>query len=217
MEIHAPDTPILTVKEALVHLGIVTVGILIALSLEGLVEWRHHRALVREARANIADEIRDNQKDLRVVRGKMDGMLKKLAEAADTVDALSTHWDEASAVALFAAPGPQYVMNNYDLATPSTASHVTAQTTGALSFMDYSEVKKYAHVYNLQEMFLRQQSQSADAAQTAASLGLGLIKKPAAADFDAVKRQLRVAAGELLFEKGYADVLLKAYDRALQE
>lgn len=54
MEIHAPEKPILTVKEAIAHLAIVTVGILIALSLEGLVEWRHHRALVREARDNIS-------------------------------------------------------------------------------------------------------------------------------------------------------------------
>lgn len=72
-------------------------------------------------------------------------------------------------------------MSNYDLATLSTASYATAQTTGALSFMDYSEVKRYA------------------------------------GEFDVVKRQLRVAAGELLFTQGYADVLLRAYDRALKE
>jgi len=189
----------------------------IALSLEGLVEWRHHRALVREARANIADEIRDNRKDLRVVSGKMDGMLKKLADAADTVDRLSTHWDEATAAALFAAPGPKYVMYNYDLATLNTASETTAQTTGALSYMDYAEAKRYAHIYTLQEMFVRQQTESAGSAQTAAALGLGLVKKPSPADFDAVKRQLRVAAGELLFTQGYANVLLKAYDRELGE
>jgi hypothetical protein len=33
MEIHAPQQPILTIKEASVHLTIVTAGILIALSL----------------------------------------------------------------------------------------------------------------------------------------------------------------------------------------
>lgn len=217
MEIHAPDKPILTLKEAVVHLAIVTVGILIALSLEGLLEWRHHRALAREARANIEDEIRDNRKDLRVVRGKMDGMLRRLSEAADTVDALSTHWDEAAATALFAAPGPKYVMDNYDLATLNTSSHTTAETTGALSYMDYAEAKRYADIYTKQEMFVRQQTQSADSAQTAAALGLGLVKKPSAADFDAVKRQLRVAAGELLFTQGYADVLLRSYNRELGE
>jgi hypothetical protein len=64
---------------------------------------------------------------------------------------------------------------------------------------------------------VRQQTESAGSAQTAAALGLGLVKKPSPADFDAVKRQLRVAAGELLFTQGYANVLLKAYDRELGE
>jgi hypothetical protein len=45
MEIHAPHKPVLTVREAIVHLAIVTVGILIALSLDGVREWREHRAL----------------------------------------------------------------------------------------------------------------------------------------------------------------------------
>jgi hypothetical protein len=217
MEIHAPDKPILTVKEALVHLFIVTIGILIALSLEGAVEWRHHRALVREARANIADEIRDNRKDLLAVRAKMDGMLKKLADATTTVDALSEHWNAGTAAALFSTPGPGYILYNYDLVTPNTASYSTAATTGALSYMDYAEVKRYAHLYNLQELLVRQQTQSADAAQAAAALGLGLVTKPSPAEFDGVKRQLRLAAGQLLFTQGYADVLQKAYDSAVDD
>ena len=64
MEIHAPDRPLLTVKEAAVHLLIVTVGILIALSLEGIVEYIHHKTIVREARAIMREEIEANQKDL---------------------------------------------------------------------------------------------------------------------------------------------------------
>ena len=50
MEIHAPHKPILTITEALVHLAIVTVGILIALSLEGARQWHEHRNLVAETR-----------------------------------------------------------------------------------------------------------------------------------------------------------------------
>jgi hypothetical protein len=65
MDIHPPTHPILSFKEALVHLGIVTVGILIALSLEGLLEWQHHRHLVREANENITQELRENEKELR--------------------------------------------------------------------------------------------------------------------------------------------------------
>ena len=40
----------------MVHLGIVTVGILIALSFEGALEWSHHRELVREARQNLQND-----------------------------------------------------------------------------------------------------------------------------------------------------------------
>jgi hypothetical protein len=73
MEIHAPTGTVESLKDFGLHLLIVTVGILIALSLEGLVEWRHHRALVEEARANIASEVRENQKGL-------DGLLKSIPD-----------------------------------------------------------------------------------------------------------------------------------------
>jgi hypothetical protein len=67
MEIHAPHHPVLTVKEALVHLAIITTGILIALSLEGALEWSHHRELVGETRVRLRDEIRGNQESVQIV------------------------------------------------------------------------------------------------------------------------------------------------------
>src|ERR1041385_6630226 len=104
MEIHAPKEPILTVKEAVVHLSIVTVGILIALSLEGLVEWRHQRSLVREARENIATEIQDNRKELQKTLDRFDSMYKQLEHAAEKVDAMAeTTWDPAVAASFFDA------------------------------------------------------------------------------------------------------------------
>src|SRR3569832_2140529 len=101
MEIHAPDKPILTLKETIVHLAIVTVGILIALSLEGLVEWQHHRSLIREARANIAAEIQDNRKELQKTLDRFDFIFKHIADAAEKVDGMTTGWDPAVASGLF--------------------------------------------------------------------------------------------------------------------
>src|SRR3569832_1035601 len=142
MEIHAPDKPILTLKETIVHLAIVTVGILIALSLEGLVEWQHHRSLIREARANIAAEIQDNRKELQKTMDRFDWMNKHLADGAETVDAMTASWDPAVAAALFNATGaPTNVMSRWYVADLRDASHSTAQSTGALGYMDYSEVK----------------------------------------------------------------------------
>ena len=56
MEIHAPKAPH-SLKEFLRELITITAGILVALSLEGVIEWNHHRHLVRESRENIHTEI----------------------------------------------------------------------------------------------------------------------------------------------------------------
>src|SRR5438270_535948 len=57
MEIHTPERPPLSMKEFGIQLATITIGILIALSLEGVTQWLHHRSLVREARANLASKL----------------------------------------------------------------------------------------------------------------------------------------------------------------
>src|ERR1041385_4850584 len=64
MEIHHPEKPIHSKKEFLFHMLTVVLGILIALALDGIVTWAHHRVLVREARANIATELRNNKETI---------------------------------------------------------------------------------------------------------------------------------------------------------
>ncbi len=63
MEIHPPHAAARSLKDFFLQLLTITVGVLIALSIEGIVEWRHHRMLVRDAKAMIALEISDNRKD----------------------------------------------------------------------------------------------------------------------------------------------------------
>ena len=60
MEIHPPSEPIHNWRDLLTHLGVITIGLFIALSLESLVEYMHHRHIVREARENIRLEIEEN-------------------------------------------------------------------------------------------------------------------------------------------------------------
>ena len=47
-------------RDFLLHLFTITVGLLIALSLEGLVEWQHHRHLVHDAEKSPHAEISSN-------------------------------------------------------------------------------------------------------------------------------------------------------------
>jgi hypothetical protein len=60
MDLHPPRQPIHTVKDFLLHLLTITVGLFIALSLEAAVESIHHRHLVRDARENLHREIAAN-------------------------------------------------------------------------------------------------------------------------------------------------------------
>jgi hypothetical protein len=60
MDIHKPKHPIHGVREFLFEIFTVTCGIVIALSLEGLVESRRDARLVRETRQDFAAEIAEN-------------------------------------------------------------------------------------------------------------------------------------------------------------
>jgi hypothetical protein len=62
MDVHPPRQPIHTVKDFLLHLLTITIGLFIALTLEAAVESVHHRHLVRDARENLHREITANRK-----------------------------------------------------------------------------------------------------------------------------------------------------------
>ena len=117
MEIHAPHKPILTLKEAASHLVIVTVGILIALSLEGLLERQRHHALVREARANVTIELTGNKARLEKLHGELDGMKKNLERGLDVLNAYRAPAPPRRRRAVCVGAGG--VVHNYD--TPNSA------------------------------------------------------------------------------------------------
>jgi len=147
MEIHAPEGPILSGKHLLLQLATITIGILIALSLEGLTGWFHHRALVREARANIESEMADNKKELDGVLGKVPEAAQNLKQALQFVtDLLKRKKSDVHALTL-----------SYVIARLNATSRSTAEATGALGYMDYAEVKRYSGVYESQQQFLRLQ------------------------------------------------------------
>ena len=48
LDVHPPHEKVHGFKDFLLHILTITIGLLIALSLEGCVEWRHHRHLDRD-------------------------------------------------------------------------------------------------------------------------------------------------------------------------
>jgi hypothetical protein len=152
MEIHPPHGRIKSVREFCVHLLTVIIGILIALSLEGLLERHHHRSLLHEARANIAAEIRENQE--RLQRGLAAAPAAE-AELRRTMEVMEAHRRNPQ------APWSDFNWG-FGLFPLASTAWSSAASTGAISYMDYSEVQLYTRAYLLQDQFLSVQQSALD-------------------------------------------------------
>ena len=139
MDVHPPHEPVHSWRDALTHLAIVTVGLFIALMLEAVVEYVHHRHLVHEARENIRQEMEDNhkaaQQDIVAVQGDSD----RITAAIRTLQQMQA-----------GVKGQHSLDFHISFNNPSDAAWSSARDTGALSYMPYKEVQAYADLYNLQ-------------------------------------------------------------------
>jgi hypothetical protein len=142
VEVHPPHEPIHSIKEFLIHILAITIGLLIALGLEASVEWAHHRHLVREARENISQEIGDNQRNLARELEALPGEKKYLDRLLNAVIGMeSSH------------PSALKGDFNWTMMRLSESSWNTAFSTGAIAHMSYDEAKRYSQLYALQELF----------------------------------------------------------------
>ncbi len=206
MEIHAPEKPILTVKEAAVHLLIVTVGILIALSLEGIVEYVHHRMVVREARDIMHREIEENRGELdKALAHIRDSQLKEMRQDIDVILALTAKKTSDGSLNF-----------SYRGANLGSGGRAAAQLMGAFAYMDYQEVRQWATVYDIQEAFLRQQSTATSEATPAFSF---LVKRDLAttptAQLETEADNVRRAFSALVSLSQFGQYLRVQYDKVL--
>jgi hypothetical protein len=208
MEIH-PPAKLESLKDVAFHLFIVTVGILIALSLEQIVEWRHHRELVREARTNIVSEIRDNKKELDALQTVIPELRKNQSTILQFIQDVMDHGKSKI----------NSLQLSFHLAQLSDTSWTTAQTVGALGFMPYVEVKKYAAVYKLQDQYASFQTRTADAvvnAMTAFSENKD-PNKLSHAELEAERVRVMESISALTAQSQIGEGLSKEYDKLLSK
>jgi hypothetical protein len=141
VDLHPPLKPIHTWQEFLLHLLTITIGLFIALTLEGTIESIHHRHLVRDARVNLRREIAanhklytDNARNIRENRIQLARDIEQLRELRNGIKPdhanLSWSWDWKS----------------YD-----DAAWNTARASGALTYMDPNLISAYSMVYAQQQ------------------------------------------------------------------
>ncbi len=205
IEVHAPGGRIGGFRDFLLHLLTITIGLLIALGLEGCVELWHHRNLRYEADDRLRQEITDNQKELADTRSAIPNERENLTSILKFLQARSRN--------------QQYdihqMSTNFVLGTLRNASWQTASATGALSYMNYGHVQRYANGYQVQEEFSALQSQTLeDFLQVQSDIGYD-PQKILPADALAGSTDVRRALSHLTAMDQIGQGLAKAYQQAL--
>src|SRR5664279_4646033 len=85
LDVHAPHESVHGWRDFFVHLSTITIGLLIALGLEGCVEWAHHRHLVHEAEASLHLEIENNSKTLQEAVANLEKEQKDLSQDVEVL------------------------------------------------------------------------------------------------------------------------------------
>jgi hypothetical protein len=210
VDIHPPHGSIHSWRDFLIQLGTITAGVLIALSLEGVRETIHDRALVREARENIRRELADNKREIDDEIAHMDERGKKLNTVLRFAnDLLKTKRTDIHQIDLGLA-----------FPTLSSASWQTAERTGALAHMEYAEVQKYANIYDYQAFLTQQHSRALDAL----SAGLGILAgsedgdptKAPPAEIERFRQQVVALKSILFVEEDMTRSASERYKKALE-
>ncbi|HEY6413929.1 MAG TPA: hypothetical protein VIX42_09585 [Edaphobacter sp.] len=151
MDVHAPHKPIHGVKDFFLHLLTISVGLLIAVGIEGCVELRREHKLVREARETMHEEIEYNSESMdRTVKTlQQEGVI--ISKNIETLTRIEENPKDKEAQS-------KSIDANFSTVGLRDTAWKTAQTTGALAFMPYAEAQRYADVYDTQQEFLNQQN-----------------------------------------------------------
>ena len=140
MDVHPPHEPIRSWKDFILHLLMITLGLLIALALQAAVESLHHRHMVREARANLRREIVENQRlyteNLRSVQTelvRLEQNIEQLRElrAGKTPEHFDLPWD--------------FRWNGF-----IESAWMSARDIGAIGYMQPEVIEKYSGIYRQQ-------------------------------------------------------------------
>jgi hypothetical protein len=160
IDVHAPHERIGGFKDFLLHLLTITIGLLIALSMEGCVEWQHNRHLVRDAEVGLRKEVKSNAQGIGPLRQQVKDENKQLDMDLAALAALRAHPE-----AKHERMGFTFKMTSFD-----DMAWRTAQTTGAFGYMPYQQAIAYSDIYDTQDAVYKVQQEEVDDVLQAASL-----------------------------------------------
>ena len=192
LEVHPVHKSIHGWRDFLLHLLTITIGLLIALSLEGCVEWAHRRHLVHEAERSLQVEIETNATGLKETAADILNQRKILT--ADVAVLKQIIKDRKP-------PKDSHMEITFHIRGFDNLSWKTAQSTGALAYMSYSKAKEFAEIYDMQEQTDVAQHQAARDAILSLAPFINADDKdpdPTGGDAVSIKRNIEILQGQLI-------------------
>ena len=163
LDVHAPHEPLHGWRDFLIHITTITIGLLIALGLEAVVEHVHHSHQVVETKDALDREFVENK--------------KRFAEDTRFFRDEAVVLQADFAILQLHPPGPSAPANQPRGAIVLRSSYArmedsawkTAQATSVTSLMSQGEVQKAAELYGFFERMDRAHEEEADAIASAYS------------------------------------------------
>jgi hypothetical protein len=192
LDVHAPHEAVHGWRDFFIHLATITIGLLIALGLEGCVEWMHHRNLVKEVEVSLHDEIRHNSQGLSETLE--DVRKQQVVLAKDVVvlkEIIRTHKQ----------PEKDSLEINFHIRGFNNVSWQTAQSTGALAYMPYARAQEYSNIYSAQSEIDVAQHQAARDAIISLAPFLNMSDTdptPTVEEATQIKQHIEVLQGQLM-------------------
>jgi hypothetical protein len=151
MEIHGPEGPTNSFKDFAIHIVIVTIGILIALGLEGIRESIYEHRIVRDARENFHAEFYGNRRNLdRELKNDRETLAQLDSIIADLPRLRLKPSEFRPRVASLKPSGYFFSSSRWE----------SALSTGALGHMSVDEVNRYSEVNFLVRTYTALESRS---------------------------------------------------------
>lgn len=209
IDVHDPHEPIHGVRDFFIHLFTITIGLLIALGLEGCVEWQHHRHLVHQAQASLHAEIEHNAQNIAGALTDLHEQQAGIRKDIATLDyILKNH----------KAPDKSHLTINFRISTLSDVSWKTAQMTTAISYMSYPQAEQYSNIYATQSDLQAAETQAArDALVSVGPLMDANYNDPDPTGGRAgmIKERLEIFQGQLLLVDSFLNSLDGEYKKFL--
>jgi hypothetical protein len=207
LDVHPPHEKIHGIRDFFLHLLTITIGLLIAVGIEGCVEWQHHRHLAHEAEASLYSEIKSNASDMQGVIDDIHSQQKTLDSDVKVLQGFIEKRqmkDKSMSV-------------TWRIRTFDEVSWKTAQSTGALAYMPYDHAKEYANIYSAQQDYNTIQHQALRDATDSISYFAGTEKSPDPSPEDAreIKAKIQLLQAQLLTLDSFATALDTQYKKFL--